>query len=100
MEHIGKVLYSEVMMDRVGLIFIILAFTCGSSQSFLFTKDKVDCLMSQWGEWSEVFGFGARSKERVILRYPDNGGKPCPNDTEITERTCKLHAFVIIRSLG
>lgn len=88
------------MMDRVGLIFIILAFTCGSSQSFLFTKDKVDCLMSQWGEWSEVFGFGARSKERVILRYPDNGGKPCPNDTEIMERTCKLHAFVIIRSLG
>ncbi|CAC5389951.1 unnamed protein product [Mytilus coruscus] len=43
--------------------------------------------MSQWSEWSEVYGFGERSKERVILRYPDNGGKPCPTDTEITEYT-------------
>ncbi|CAG2188321.1 COL12A [Mytilus edulis] len=43
--------------------------------------------MSPWSEWSDVYGFGERRKERVILRYPDNGGKPCPNDTEITEIT-------------
>lgn len=73
--------------SRVGLIFIILVFTSGSCQSFLFRKDKVDCLLSQWSQWSDVYGFGARSKERVILRYPDNGGKPCPNDMEITEYT-------------
>lgn len=50
--------------------------------------------MSQWSGWSEVYGFGERSKERVIIRNPENGGKPCPTDTEITEYTGRLHVFV------
>ncbi|CAC5389952.1 COL12A [Mytilus coruscus] len=77
------------MVNRVDLTVIVLVLMVGSNHSFLFTKEKVDCLMSQWSEWGEIYGFGARSKERVILRYSDNGGKPCPTDTEITEYTSK-----------
>lgn len=50
--------------------------------------------MSQWSEWSGIYGLGERSKERVIITHPDNGGKPCPTDTEITEYTSKLTVFV------
>ncbi|XP_071121331.1 cartilage matrix protein-like [Mytilus edulis] len=77
------------MVGRIDLLVIVLVFMIGSNHCFLFTKEKVDCQLSQWSEWSEVYGFGARSKERVILRYPDNGGKPCPTDTDITEYTSR-----------
>ncbi|XP_063398168.1 collagen alpha-1(XII) chain-like [Mytilus trossulus] len=77
------------MVGRIDLLVIVLVFMIGSNHCFLFTKEKVDCQMSQWSEWSEVYGFGARSKERVILRHPDNGGKPCPTDTDITEYTSR-----------
>ncbi|XP_063398169.1 collagen alpha-1(XII) chain-like [Mytilus trossulus] len=77
------------MVGRIDLLVIVLVFMIGSNHCFLFSKEKVNCQISQWSEWSEVYGFGARSKERVILRYPDNGGQPCPTDTVITEYTSR-----------
>ncbi|CAG2223327.1 unnamed protein product [Mytilus edulis] len=79
------------MIGRIDLLVIVLVFMIGSNHCWfeLFTNEKVDCQMSQWSEWSEVYGFGARSKKRVILRSPDNGGKPCPTDTDITEYTSR-----------
>lgn len=75
-------------MDCNGLLlFVSLMAIYGDG--FIFTKKKVDCLVSHWGEWSDVFGFGVRTKERVILRYPDNGGRACPTDTTITKSTRK-----------
>lgn len=66
-------------------ILLFVSFMAICSDGFIFTKKKVDCLVSHWGMWSDVFGFGVRTKERVILRYPDNGGRACPADTTITE---------------
>ncbi|VDI34916.1 Hypothetical predicted protein [Mytilus galloprovincialis] len=78
------------MVGRFIVIVIVLAFIFGCSQSFIFTKDKVDCLISQWSEWSQINEFGEHSKQRVILRYPDNGGMPCPTDTEFNEIAPKV----------
>lgn len=75
------------MVKRLHLIIAVFVLMFDSSQSFLFTKDKVGCLMSQWSEWSGVYGFGERAKERVILRYPSNGGEPCPTSVSITGST-------------
>lgn len=73
-------------------ILLFVSFMAICSDGFIFTKKKVDCLVSHWGMWSDVFGFGVRTKERVILRYPDNGGRACPADTTITQSTGK-HLF-------
>ncbi|XP_076115663.1 uncharacterized protein LOC143083278 [Mytilus galloprovincialis] len=82
------------MVGRFIVIVIVLAFIFGCSQSFIFTKDKVDCLISQWSEWSQINEFGEHSKQRVILRYPDNGGMPCPTDTEFNEVAPKVDCLM------
>lgn len=79
------------MVTRIHLILAVFVLMFDSSQSFLFGKDKVGCLMSQWSEWGGVYGFGERSKERVILRYPSHGGEQCPTDMIITEVTRKFN---------
>lgn len=54
-----------------------------STDAFLFNK-KTDCLVSEWSSWSGPFGFGSVSRERKVLRYPQNGGTQCPTDlTEV-----------------
>ncbi|VDI73894.1 Hypothetical predicted protein [Mytilus galloprovincialis] len=82
------------MVGRFIVIVIVLAFIFSCSQSFLFTKDKVDCLISPWSEWSQINEFGEHSKQRVILRYPDNGGMPCPTDTEFNEVAPKVDCLM------
>lgn len=54
------------MVDLYGLIVLLLALQIVSYEGFTFTKEKVDC-----------------------LGYPDNGGEPCPTDTEFKEYKSK-----------
>lgn len=56
------------------------------SSAFLF-DEKMDCLVT---EWSEPYGFGTISRERQVLRYPINGGEPCPDNLLETEETGKV----------
>lgn len=81
-------------MQCNGLVFAVLLMAI-CSDGFIFTKKKVDCLVSKWSMWSEVYGFGVRSKERVILRYPDNGGKACPTNTTILHYSRKQLLFLL-----
>lgn len=46
---------------------------------FLVDNPK-DCLVTQWTHWSQPYGFGSIKRERKILRYPENGGRSCPDD--------------------
>ena len=58
----------------------------------LFFHTLVDCVISEWCEWSlctETCGAGLQTKERSIEKYPKNGGKSC--DNQLTEtKVCKL----------
>lgn len=40
----------------------------------------IDCLLSEWGQWSECdakCGSGTRTRTRTILRAAEMGGKHC-----------------------
>lgn len=47
----------------------------------------IDCQVSQWGSWSEPFGFGDVYRRRKILRRPGPDGESCPILTEARQGT-------------
>lgn len=49
------------------------------SDAVLFPDRVADCVVTQWSEWSETYGLGRSTRGRRILRYPENGGQPCPD---------------------
>lgn len=60
----------------------------------------VDCLVSEWGEWSpcgKTCGFGTRQRSREIMQMPANRGNSCPLLTEESMcgsmRNCKWSHF-------
>ncbi|XP_052066970.1 collagen alpha-1(XII) chain-like isoform X1 [Mytilus californianus] len=56
------------MVDHYGLIVLLIALQIVSYEGFTFTREKIDCLGN-----------------------PDNGGEPCPTDTEFKEYRSKQH---------
>ena len=60
------------------------------SPSILFGNKKIDCLISEWTEWSVPYGIGEIYRERSILRYPRNGGDECPTVLREINETSKL----------
>jgi len=71
------------MGSRVLLLLVVYNAT---SDAFLFNR-KLNCLVSQWSEWSQPFGFGQLSRERKVLRYPTKGGADCPTNLEDIQYT-------------
>ncbi|CAC5366250.1 unnamed protein product [Mytilus coruscus] len=69
-------------MECHGLIILVSLMSIWSVDS-VSAKKRVDCQMSSWSMWSQIYGFGVRSKERTILRCPDNGGRSCPRREKI-----------------
>ncbi|CAC5389948.1 unnamed protein product [Mytilus coruscus] len=56
----------------------------------VYKKGQLDPVLDDHASCERVqrsLRFGARSKEKVILWNHDNGGNPCPTDTEITQFT-------------
>ena len=56
--------------------------------------DKVDCLVSNWGQWSEckmgkACDDGYQERRRLIKREPKNGGVACPKIKE--KRKCFIN---------
>ncbi|WAR09886.1 COMA1-like protein [Mya arenaria] len=37
-----------------------------------------DCVVSPWGQWSAVAGFGSQDRQRVVVKQQSPGGKLCP----------------------
>lgn len=80
--------FRQIIMECHGLILLVSLMGICSVYS-VSAKTRVDCKMSSWSIWSQVYGFGVRSKERTILRCPDNGGRSCPRREQI-QYTCKI----------
>jgi len=63
-------------------------------QGCLVDEVPVDCVLSEWGTWSECSescGAGAHTRTRRILQSPKDGGKSC--DSQLVQlRTCKQTA--------
>ena len=58
------------------------------NRGFLVNNRK-DCLMQEWTQWSQPFGFGSVSRERKILRHPEIEGRRCPTDLLQMKETSK-----------
>jgi hypothetical protein len=57
---------------------------------FSLSISVIDCVLSEWGQWSECdakCGTGIMSRQRTILRAPENGGKHCGSLTQ--KRGCQ-----------
>ncbi|WAR23211.1 COCA1-like protein [Mya arenaria] len=81
-----------VHMERMMLhVLWVSAVWAVGARGFLFRR--TDCQVSAWSPWSEPFGFGQVSRERAILRHPDNGGTICPPELEQIKITvhCDIH---------
>ncbi|XP_060562462.1 uncharacterized protein LOC132722054 isoform X3 [Ruditapes philippinarum] len=65
---------------KVNLLFICLMIT--ETWSFWKKSSKVDCSVTPWSPWSLVNSAGHQTRMRRIMRYPQNGGQPCPSLTE------------------
>ena len=38
----------------------------------------LDCIVGDWGPWSQPNVYGVCDRKRPIIRYPTNNGKDCP----------------------
>ncbi|XP_052812426.1 fibropellin-1-like isoform X6 [Mya arenaria] len=49
-----------------------------------------DCVVSPWGQWSAVAGFGSQDRQRVVVKQPSPGGKQCPplSESRHTNQSC------------
>lgn len=82
------------------MFFVFISWT-STGTALLFGNRKIDCLVSQWTDWSEPYGFGTISRERVVLRYPQNGGEACPSELVQTNTTGTLSGpFTKLKLLG
>ena len=57
-------------------------------------EPKVDCKWMEWSKWSQCSqpcGGGWRYRARGILRYDENGGKPCAG-VRVQEEDCGMEA--------
>ncbi|XP_065317287.1 spondin-1-like isoform X2 [Gordionus sp. m RMFG-2023] len=66
----------------------------GSKQT---NRKKVDCMVSDWSEWSSCSkkcGKGTKNRRRMIKRNPENGGELCPDETYqfeyCNEKECEM----------
>ena len=78
------------MGSRVLLFLVVYAAYTATTDAFLFNR-PLNCLVSEWSEWSEPFGFGQIARERKVLRYPANGGDACPTNLEEVQYTGMHH---------
>ncbi|XP_062584842.1 somatomedin-B and thrombospondin type-1 domain-containing protein-like [Saccostrea cucullata] len=59
-----------------------------------------DCLMEEWGSWSEcdeLCGYGTQRRKRKILRHRQHGGKKCPVRHE--KRACVGNQCFAVQSV-
>ncbi|XP_052812893.1 fibropellin-1-like isoform X2 [Mya arenaria] len=60
--------------------------TCATASGG-FIINPGDCVVSPWGQWSVVSGFGTQDRQRIVITSPSSGGKPCPSLSEIRHTT-------------
>ncbi|KAL0268585.1 UNVERIFIED_CONTAM: hypothetical protein PYX00_010463 [Menopon gallinae] len=61
------------------------------SQNTVPTSQRVDCITSEWSEWtpcSVSCGVGKTIRFRTVQQQPQNGGRPCPNKL-LRKKTCQ-----------
>lgn len=75
------------------ILLLVCVASVAVSDAVLFPVRVADCIVTQWSQWSELYGLGSRSRERSILRYPENGGQPCPSDLSQTTYTGDVFSF-------
>lgn len=80
-------------MTRV-VLFVAIALMVNVDAFLIGKREAADCLVSHWSEWSEPYGFGTISRERVVLRNPQKGGVACPSELEQTQTTGTLKQLV------
>ncbi|XP_053395022.1 uncharacterized protein LOC128555736 [Mercenaria mercenaria] len=54
---------------------MLIFFGVTAVQPFLFNKG---CLVTSWSNWSETNSYGIQTRTRQIMRFPSDGGQPCP----------------------
>lgn len=74
------------MTANLCFVFMLIV---AETRAFVFDR-VIDCQVSEWSAWSEPYGFGTILRERKILRYPQNGGVPCPTNLVETTSTGKM----------
>ncbi|XP_045157958.2 collagen alpha-5(VI) chain-like [Mercenaria mercenaria] len=62
-------------MDFLCAQITLIFFGVTAVQAFLFNKD---CLVTSWSNWSETNSNGIQTRTRQIMRFPSEGGQPCP----------------------
>lgn len=80
------------------LSLLLLAIGAEESNALFFNR-KLDCLVTEWSVWSAPYGFGSIMRERKILRYPQNGGEPCPADLVDEKETGKFIYFIVLSQI-
>lgn len=71
--------------NSISLDSRLARLNCILIKSYSIFFSVIDCLLSEWGPWSECdakCGTGTRSRTRSILRAPENGGKHCVSLTQ------------------
>lgn len=78
MVHINLVSTLRIQFNS---LFAVNIQYCVNTRSFpSLSISVIDCVLSDWGQWSECdakCGTGIMSRQRTILRAPENGGKHC-----------------------
>ena len=79
-----------------------------SSQEASLSLHKVDCVLSDWSEWSacsESCGLGHMTRHKTVIQEPQFGGTPCSpilEDTETCDAGCCVpqchHQALLINS--
>lgn len=73
----------------------------------LYPADHTDCLVSEWGPWSEcskTCGFGRQERHRTIIQRASGRGQYCPvlreDKTCGTMKTCQWNSFQFLKRNG
>ncbi|CAI9723647.1 Hypothetical predicted protein [Octopus vulgaris] len=61
---------------------VLILFHISTMEALFFRTGPVNCIVTEWSEWSKPLSFGLVERHRKILRPAENGGNPCPPTSE------------------
>ncbi|GAB1598869.1 collagen alpha-1(XII) chain-like, partial [Argonauta hians] len=63
-------------------ILLLIMLYINKSTGLFFRTGPVNCVVTEWSEWSKPRSFGLVERHRKILRPAESGGTPCPPTAE------------------